>query len=1088
MNAGAVRAMRFRRTLRFAALGCLIALSPRPAVAQGFPTLEPPVYEAPVLPPLYHARDHDSWDFWYAKHGDLYYAYYLQSPIEAPVRFTHSTVGLATSPDLIHWTEVGEVLRANPPGQWNDAWIATGSVWGQANQWRMLFTGRTYTGQLGFGLAESADLVRWTRVGDGPVRLNYQPFVVPASEYWQRLGHPASSVLNHTVLADPYVLPEPIDGWYYMVANSIFLNWALDTRGGISMWRSRDGAEWEDLGIVAALGYAEMEAPQIWKHGDRWYMVAGAAKFTPRTLSTLILSSPNLTGPYEPIPNAEVRLPNYSGWFYVAKVIQNPQGQDVLLGGVGGRMSRPYPLIYEPDGSITLASFDPVAARWVPGGLDRYTGPVVPDGSGGVIGGGAHRINAGGYLVWQILSAATADKWAVDSLGGAVGVAARSGDLYGLRTSGAGAALWGSGVPVCTAPLHQGNPAVAAAGDGGALFAWIDIRNGVDFDVYAQRLDAAGAPQWTVNGVAVAALGGAQLGAAVLPDGSGGAFVAWSDGRTDANGGPDLYLQRLNAAGVPQWGAGGIAVATVTGTQEGPTLARDGAGGVFVAWSDTRDGLRDVYLQRIHADGTAAWMAGGILVGGGVNDQMLAVMAPDGVGGVFVAWEDHRIGRDTGLDIYAQRVDMNGTPLWRANGIPVASDLLRQTWPSITPDGAGGALVAWLTQSEAGAVPATYTTCVQRLTAGGLALWRRDGVPVELQPTATTPRPPSIAADATGGVYVDGLRGLQRVLPDGRPAWVPNFTPSLERVEDVTGDEGGFVRLAIRVPFSQTIGLAPPIAGYGVWRRISRVEDGLDPVPPEGWELVSSFLPPQTATFFVLAPTRTDASATDPGYETYSVVAQTVNPPLFLPSVPVPGQSFDNRPPQAPTQVTGTLAAETRARIVWSPAAEADFWHYRVYKGATASFTPDASNRIGLPVTPEWEDATFERAIPYYKVTTVDRHGNESIAAPLTAAEWIEMPLGIPVASYLASFSPNPVRQSGEVEFGLARAGRARLIVYDPGGRRVCHLVDGTLDAGVWRSRWNGRDDDGRRLPAGVYLLHLSAPGIDRTQKVVLAE
>ena len=40
---------------------------------------------------------------------------------------------------------------------------------------------------------------------------------------------------------------------------------------------------------------------------------------------------------------------------------------------------------------------------------------------------------------------------------------------------------------------------------------------------------------------------------------------------------------------------------------------------------------------------------------------------PDGAGGCIAVWEDYR----TTADIYAQRLDSYGTPLWAANGLAV---------------------------------------------------------------------------------------------------------------------------------------------------------------------------------------------------------------------------------------------------------------------------------------------------------------------------------------------------------------------------------------------------------------------------------
>jgi len=49
----------------------------------------------------------------------------------------------------------------------------------------------------------------------------------------------------------------------------------------------------------------------------------------------------------------------------------------------------------------------------------------------------------------------------------------------------------------------------------------------------------------------------------------------------------------------------------------------------------------------------------------------------DGAGGCIIVWKDYRLG----TDIYAQRVDKYGTPLWTANGVAVCSQISSQSNP-----------------------------------------------------------------------------------------------------------------------------------------------------------------------------------------------------------------------------------------------------------------------------------------------------------------------------------------------------------------------------------------------------------------------
>jgi len=86
--------------------------------------------------------------------------------------------------------------------------------------------------------------------------------------------------------------------------------------------------------------------------------------------------------------------------------------------------------------------------------------------------------------------------------------------------------------------------------------------------------------------------------------------------------------------------------------------------------------------------------------------------------------------------------------------------------------------------------------------------------------------------------------------------------------------------------------------------------------------------------------------------------------------------------------------------------------------------------------------------------------------------------------------APNPIVGSGSIEFVQLAAGRARLSLYDSRGRLVRVLVDEPLPAGPQIVPWDGRNDRGAALSAGVYFVRLEGGGAGATStaKIVLLE
>jgi hypothetical protein len=262
-----------------------------------------------------------------------------------------------------------------------------------------------------------------------------------------------------------------------------------------------------------------------------------------------------------------------------------------------------------------------------------------------------------------------------------------STDVYVQRVSGAAAPLWtANGVALCTAAGNQMFPTVATDGAGGAIVTWQDRRGG-SVDIYAQRVSPAGSVLWTDDGVAVCEATDDQLTPRLVPDVSGGVIIEWDDGR-DFNS--DVYAQRLNASGIPQWTADGVPLCIDLAEQYSAAIVPDGIGGAIVTWIDYRGGSGDVYAQRITGAGAVQWTANGGVMCNATGEQFDVQAVSDLGGGMFLLWADERGGAGSS-DIYAKRVTSSGATAngWVANGTLVCNAANAQQRPAVLADGAG---------------------------------------------------------------------------------------------------------------------------------------------------------------------------------------------------------------------------------------------------------------------------------------------------------------------------------------------------------------------------------------------------------------
>lgn len=285
-----------------------------------------------------------------------------------------------------------------------------------------------------------------------------------------------------------------------------------------------------------------------------------------------------------------------------------------------------------------------------------------------------------------------------DSNGGAVIVwedsrSSSDYDIYGQWLDASGKAKWeANGMALCTAIGAQHYPQVVADSSGGFIVTWYDRRNGKNYDIYAQRIDANGKIKWTTDGVALCTASEDQYDPMPVADDSGGAIITWQDRR---NGNDyDIYAQQIDASGKIKWDANGISVCSVKGEQENPCAVPDSRGGVIITWQDRRNGDNyDIYAQRIDANGTRQWTGNGMEICTAAHDQRGPQLVSDKEGSAVITWQDMRNGSD--YDIYAQRLDINGTIQWTANGVGLCTAANSQYDPRLVSDGSGGAIITW---------------------------------------------------------------------------------------------------------------------------------------------------------------------------------------------------------------------------------------------------------------------------------------------------------------------------------------------------------------------------------------------------------
>jgi len=533
-------------------------------------------------------------------------------------------------------------------------------------------------------------------------------------------------------------------------------------------------------------------------------------------------------------------------------------------------------------------------------------------------------------------------------------------------------AEWQSdGVPVAALPGHQDFGVAVPDGEGGAFVAWLDGRS--FNNIYVQRINEVGVSQWMLNGIPPTAVPpSSPTEPRMVTDGQGGVIVAWAARLASTN---KVHVQRMDAAGNRLWAENGVVVCPAGGLQKDYQLAPDGSGGALIFWRDERNEVKgDIYGQRVNPAGAIVWDSAGVPVAVAPNEQMRPAVTTCGASGAIVAWEDYRTAPGQGR-IYAQLLDSTGVAQWTAGGVYVASPGV-QSSPTIVEDGANGVVLAW---EDFRASP-NHVIYSQRLNSAGAALWDSGGVALGVPATATFD--PRAVSDAAGGALVawTGPVGIHAQHVDASGALA--FGPSGMRLTNAPGYEG-------------TARITSDGAGGAIvaWR-----------------------------------DSRHGSGNTD-------IYAQRVS-------------------------ASGVLKWEAEGRAVCTAS------------GGQVRPTI-ASTRVGSAIV-AWSDYRNDVDDDIY-AGCLDVTGNVSVG--LLAREMGR--IGPP--------RPNPTRASATLDFEILTPQRVSIEVFDVGGRIVRRIARSRVyEVGPQSVTWDGTNEGGAPVPAGIYDIRVTGPGLVAARRIAV--
>lgn len=304
-------------------------------------------------------------------------------------------------------------------------------------------------------------------------------------------------------------------------------------------------------------------------------------------------------------------------------------------------------------------------------------------------------------------------------------------DIYAQRINRNGQTEWSNyGNTVCTEIGDQFNPQIISDGKNGAIITWEDKRSSdSDNDIYAQKLDQDGNKKWGNNGLMICNANYLQRTPVIVSDGFGGAIIAWLDLR-DYPAYDAIYAQRINKNGNILWQQNGIQIldwgATVIKIKKNKSNKNE----YFIAWNNP-DETNKIFLQKIDSNGVKLWENKGIEVcnPSSYNFNYDFNLIINKYGECMVIWESD-LDFVPSTEILGQLINNSGERMWGMKGLKIYS-LLNEpnnsffNRASITNDDSGGAYVASALNNDSHSV-----LKIQHIDRSGNFSWDTNGIEI----------------------------------------------------------------------------------------------------------------------------------------------------------------------------------------------------------------------------------------------------------------------------------------------------------------------------------------------------------------------
>ncbi len=296
---------------------------------------------------------------------------------------------------------------------------------------------------------------------------------------------------------------------------------------------------------------------------------------------------------------------------------------------------------------------------------------------------------------------------------------------------------------------------LALCPDGSTYHAWFDNRSG-GYAVYVQRLDVNGVPQFAANGILVSSnpQNSSLVDWDMIADNNNNCILTFTDIRNGGQINPFAYM--ISSAGNQMWGANGVTLSdSINSYQPNPKVVQTSDGNYVFFWRIGTGPIK-LAMQKLNAAGVKQWGASPIIWTSGTTENYdWPAMVPSDNGSVIVMFSGYTGSfiSPANYRIYSQKVSSTGARVWNATQDTVYS-LGRVSGfytPRLFSDGNSGAVYCWHDDRNSMNITTGY---VQRKNSAGAIQFPVNGTAVSGLTSNNHFAPVAAYMPATGETYV----------------------------------------------------------------------------------------------------------------------------------------------------------------------------------------------------------------------------------------------------------------------------------------------------------------------------------------------